>query len=60
VATKRQDSTERGQREEQRAMAVAARAEVVEILAGAIFTLLIQGETPGLITPKSRQQGGCS
>jgi hypothetical protein len=32
----------------------AARTEVVEILAGAIFTLILKGETPSLRVGESR------
>lgn len=43
-----------------RAKAATARAELVDILAGAIFTLILKGEAPGLRPAGSEQHGECS
>lgn len=59
---RRTDNTEqqRQREDEARAAAIAARAEVVDILATAVFTILLEDRAPALKPTPAKQQGECS
>lgn len=59
---KRTDDTEqqRQRADDVRAAAIAARAEVVDILATAVFAILLEGRTPAPEPEPAEQQGECS
>jgi hypothetical protein len=59
-ARKKDADRERERSAEDRAAAIAARTEVVEILAGALFTLLLEGRMPPARDDGEEQLGECS
>ena len=60
MATKNKDGEPIQEGDDGRAQAAAARAEVVEILAGAVFTLLLEGRLPPPRSAKPEQHRECS
>jgi len=61
VATRKNEIDEKWEPEASaRAKAAAGRAEVVEILAGAIFTMLLKGHVPPARAEGAEQLGECS
>ncbi len=60
MATKKKDGEPIHEGDDGRTEAAAARAEVVDILAGAIFTLLLEGRMPPPRRAKPEQHRECS
>lgn len=61
MATRTKDSEQQRQRaDDARATAIAARAEVVDILATAVFTILLEGRAPAQRPEPAEQQGESS
>ncbi len=60
ATTDSEKKRERGVEADARAKATAARAELVDVLAGGIFTLILKGEAPGLRAARPEQHGECS
>lgn len=60
MATANRKTDDRVREQDERARAARARAEVVDILASAILTLILQGRMPPRPGPEAEQQGECS
>ena len=61
MATRKNDGeNEHRPDDDARAAAIAARAEVVDILATAVFAILLEGRAPAPKPPPAEQQGECS
>lgn len=63
MATRKRDTEQEQDRpraDAAHAAAIAARAEVVEILATAVFAILLEGRAPTSNLDRTEQQGECS